>query len=340
MTISSSPALAITLGDPAGIGPEVVVKALSTPGVLEGCRILLVGDVRVLRYAAESCGSRLSFYAATVATPKDGRPADRIAVLDQPMTAWQSLVSGEVSALAGAAAVRAVEAAADLALAHEVDAVVTAPLNKEAMRQAGFTYDGHTELLALRTGAADVCMLLAGERLRVAHVTGHRSLGAAAACPSPARLRRVIELTKDAMQRFGFALPRIAVAGLNPHAGEGGLFGRDEIDVIAPTVAAFAAMTSDAAISGPYPPDTVFRRAAAGEFDAVVAMYHDQGHIPIKMIEFDTAVNVTLGLPIIRTSPDHGTAFDIAGQGIANPANMIAAIRLAVRMAGTRTPRR
>lgn len=328
-----TPVLAITLGDPAGIGPEVVVRALAAPRVLQGCRALVIGDVRVLRRTETLCGESLSLRVVTQASfPKDWQP-DEVLVLDQPSEAGKMPRYGELSAVCGRAAVQSVETAIELAVSRNVDAIVTAPLNKEAMRLAGFEFDGHTELLAKRTGTENVCMLLAGERLRVAHVTGHRSLREAAVCPSRERIQAVIELTCDAMLRLGLRIPRIAVAGLNPHAGEQGLFGWEEVEVIGPLVAELGKATSDAQITGPYPPDSIFRRAAAGEFDAVIAMYHDQGHIPIKMIEFDTAVNVTLGMPIIRTSPDHGTAFDIAGKGIANPTNMIAAIQLAARMA-------
>jgi 4-hydroxythreonine-4-phosphate dehydrogenase len=324
------PLIAITLGDAAGIGPEVAMKALADPVVGAACRPLLLGDEGALRRTLSLC--RFDRQFDIIEAPDDLADAGsgRVPLLNVPCRSGRTPGYGQLSAEAGDAAARAVELAADLALAGTVDAIVTAPLNKEAMRLAGYAYDGHTELLAQRTGAADVCMMLAGERLRVSHVTGHRALRDAAKAPSPERLDRVFALTNEGLRRMGIPKPRIAVAGLNPHAGEGGLFGLEELETIAPAIARAAA--TGMAISGPYPPDTIFRRAAAGEFDAVVAMYHDQGHIPIKMIEFDTAVNVTLGLPIVRTSPDHGTAFDIAGKGIANPANMIAAIKLAARM--------
>ncbi len=325
------PLIAITLGDPAGIGPEVAVKALADRSVRAACRPLLIGDQTALRRALTLCGFEWSLDITEAPDRRDAPERDTLRLLDVPCQSGAPPAYGELSAVAGDAAVRAVELATDLALAGRLDAIVTAPLNKEAMRLAGYAYDGHTELLAQRTGAADVCMMLAGERLRVSHVTGHRALRDAAKAPSPERLDRVFAMTDEGLRRMGIPKPRIAVAGLNPHAGEGGLFGSEEQETIAPAIARAAA--SDLAVSGPYPPDSIFRRAAAGEFDAVVAMYHDQGHIPIKMIEFDTAVNVTLGLPIVRTSPDHGTAFDIAGKGIANPANMIAAITLAARMA-------
>ncbi|MHB8575559.1 MAG: 4-hydroxythreonine-4-phosphate dehydrogenase PdxA [Dehalococcoidia bacterium] len=330
------PILAISSGDPAGVGPEVVVKALRDPVVRTICRPVIIGDVQVLRRAAKLCGVEMDWASSDRPPARHAWPGEGIVMLDQPIETGDMPAFGALSANAGKAAVRAVEAAIDLTLAGDADAIVTAPLNKEAMRLAGYTFDGHTELLAVRTRSPSVCMLLAGERLRVSHVTGHRSLREAAVCPSAERVIRVIDLTTQALLRLGIDRPRIAVAGLNPHAGEGGLFGRDELEVIGPAIETANLAAAGAQISGPYPADTIFRRAAAGEFDAVVAMYHDQGHIPVKMIEFDTAVNVTLGLPIIRTSPDHGTAFDIAGKGIANPANMIAAITLAARMVGGR----
>lgn len=327
------PALAITAGDLAGIGPEVAIKALMDAPTLARCRPLLVGDLRVWRRAVSLCGAAIALEAVAAPPVAADWPGGVLPALDVPCEGAELPAYGVLSAVAGAAAVRAVEAAIALALTGHVGAIVTAPLNKAAIRLAGYGYDGHTELLAVRTGAPSVCMLLAGERLRVVHVTGHRALRDAAVCPTPKRLSDVIRLTVVALHRLGIAAPRVAVAGLNPHAGEDGLFGRDEIDVIAPAVARCNAAEAGATITGPYPADTIFRRAAAGEFDAVIAMYHDQGHIPIKLIEFDTAVNVTLGLPIVRTSPDHGTAFDLAGRGVANPTNMIAAVRMAARMA-------
>jgi 4-hydroxythreonine-4-phosphate dehydrogenase len=332
------PLLAVTMGDPSGIGPEVVVKTLARPEIAAGCRALVVGDARVIERAAGICGVGLPVRPVEALPADLSWPAGEVVVLHEACDGAEAPAFGVLSAESGRAAVRAVERAIDLALTGRVRGIVTSPLNKEAMRLAGYPYDGHTELLAERTGSTDVCMLLAGERLRVSHVTGHRSLRDAAVGPSPERIVRVVELTASALAQLGFARPRIAVAGLNPHAGEGGLFGRDELDVIGPAVQTAAGRLSGAAVNGPLPPDTIFRRAALGEFDAVVAMYHDQGHIPIKLIEFDSAVNVTLGLPILRTSPDHGTAFDIAGTGVANPANMIAAMKLAARMAAGRAP--
>jgi 4-hydroxythreonine-4-phosphate dehydrogenase len=241
---------------------------------------------------------------------------------------------GVLGADAGRAAVQAVETACDLALAGAVDAIVTAPLNKDAMHRAGYTYPGHTELLAQRTGARQVTMLLVGPKLRVVHVTTHLALEEAICRLTRARVLEVIRLAHTACRALGIASPRIAVAGLNPHAGEGGLFGSQERDVLAPAIA--AARSEGLEVSDPQPPDTVFLRATRGAYDIVVAMYHDQGHIPMKLLAFDEGVNVSIGLPIIRTSVDHGTAFDIAGTGQARESSLLAAIDVALQMVAAR----
>ncbi len=239
---------------------------------------------------------------------------------------------GQLSGEAGAAAVAAVRRAVELIQARTYDGLVTAPINKEALRLAGFTWPGHTELLADLAGAADVRMLLVADPLRVVHVTTHRSLRSAIEAVTRERVLRTIEMGAEGVGRLGVGRPRVAVAGLNPHAGEGGLFGDEELREIGPAVEAARAAGIDA--SGPWPPDTLFWRARGGEFDLVVAMYHDQGHIPVKLSGFDEGVNVTLGLPFPRASVDHGTAFDIAGRGIARWQSMAAAIRVGARLAG------
>jgi 4-hydroxythreonine-4-phosphate dehydrogenase len=236
----------------------------------------------------------------------------------------------------GAAAVAYVEKAIALALSGEVDAIATAPLNKEAMRAAGFPYDGHTELLAVKTGTKVYTMMLASGDFRVFHVSTHVSLRGAIERATKARVLQVIDLAYREIQRMGVAEPRLAVAGLNPHAGEHGLFGDEERREIGPAVEEAQARGWN--VSGPISPDTVFARTRRGDFDGVVAMYHDQGHIPFKMTEFELGVNVTVGLPIIRTSVDHGTAYDIAGKGVADPKNMVQAIELAAEMARRRVP--
>jgi 4-hydroxythreonine-4-phosphate dehydrogenase len=345
------PILALTTGDPAGIGPEVVCRALFSPEVQAVCRPLVIGDGAVLRRAAAACGLAIGVRdvveAGAVGGPGDagdpGRPLG-VAVLD-PLAlsgAWEGpaltdLPLGAVSAAAGRASVAYVLRAIDLALAGEVAGIVTGPINKEAMNLAGYRYAGHTELLAERTGTREAAMMLvtgnAQGTLRVVHVTTHVALERVPQLVTPERLATVFELAEETMRRLGIAAPRIAVAGLNPHAGEHGLFGSQDADVIAPAVA--LARKRGWGFSGPWPPDTVFARAHRGQFDAVVAMYHDQGHIAIKMIGFDEGVNVSLGMPIVRTSVDHGTAFDIAGKGVASPVSMIQSIVLASRLAAT-----
>jgi 4-hydroxythreonine-4-phosphate dehydrogenase len=257
-----------------------------------------------------------------------------LTLLDLANAAPADCPVGQVSAPAGRAAVEYVFCACDLAMAGRVDAVVTAPLNKAAMNLAGFHYAGHTELLAERTGAGKVSMLLVGPKLRVVHVSTHVSLEEAIRRVTPERVGEVIDLAYRSCRALGVAVPRIAVAGLNPHASEGGLFGNQEETGIVPAIR--AARERGLNVSDPQAPDTVFLRAVKGEFDIVVAMYHDQGHIPMKLLAFDDGVNVSIGLPIIRTSVDHGTAFDIAGTGKAREDSLLAAIDVAVQMAAAR----
>ena len=330
---NTRPLLAITLGDPAGIGPEIILKALAHEAVFERCRPLVIGDRRILDRAAEWVESELPI--VDVASPAESlyRPGT-VSLLDLHNADPAECPVGVESAPAGRAAVEYVLRAADLAMAGEVDAVVTAPLNKAAMHMAGFHYPGHTELLAERTGAGKITMLLTGPNLRVVHVSMHVGLEEAIGRVTPQRVEETILLAAQACQALGIDRPRIAVAGLNPHASEGGLFGNQEATAIVPGVQAARARGLD--VSDPQPPDTVFLRATKGHYDIVVAMYHDQGHIPMKLLAFDSGVNVSIGLPIIRTSVDHGTAFDIAGKGIAREESLIAAIDVAVEMAQAR----
>lgn len=329
--------LAITMGDPAGIGPEIVVKAFrDVPGLVRGA--FLAGDVGCMRRAA-----------ALLARP--GEPALPVVVLGDAAEAMDApprsvpvlqvvdpvpdIVLGQVSAAAGRAAGDAVTWAARAALAGEIEAIVTAPLHKEALSAAGFTFPGHTELLqheaARHLGRAveevPVRMMLANDELRTVLVSIHVSLRQAIEAVSFDGVLQTLRITHEALTRALGQAPRIAVAGLNPHAGEGGLFGSEEQTVIAPAVD--KARAEGIAASGPYAPDTVFMRARKGEFDAVIAMYHDQGLIPVKYLGVEKGVNVTLGLPLVRTSPDHGTAFDLAGSGKADAASLIEAIRVA-----------
>lgn len=331
---SSDPILAITLGDPAGIGSEIILKTLAHVEVHEGLRLLVIGDERILRRGAQSLGlADLSI--ERVSTPEEGRyQPGQLTLLDLKNADPQECPYGQLSAQAGRAAVEYVFAACDLVTAGKAAAVVTAPLNKAAMNLAGFAYAGHTELLAQRTGATKVSMLLIGPSLRVVHVSTHVALDEAIRRVTQKRVEEVIEIAHQSCQALGIPQPRIAVAGLNPHAGEGGLFGSQEQREIQPAVEAARARGLN--VSDPQPPDTVFLRASKGAYDIVVAMYHDQGHIPIKLLAFDVGVNVSIGLPIIRTSVDHGTAFDIAGKGIAREDSLIAAIQVAAQMVRAR----
>jgi 4-phospho-D-threonate 3-dehydrogenase / 4-phospho-D-erythronate 3-dehydrogenase len=333
MTRAAQPLLAITMGDPAGIGPEVVLKALAHADVFEYCRPLVIGDRRILERAAGWLGQLPQF--DIVADPKLGSyEPGHVTLLDLENAPPERIPVGEESAAAGAAAVEYVFRACDLAMAGEVDAVVTAPLNKAAMHLAGYDYAGHTELLTERTGAERVSMLLIGPNLRIVHVSTHVALEEAIARVTPRRVEDVIQIAHDACQALGIARPRIAVAGLNPHASEGGIFGDEEAERIEPAIRAARSRGLD--VSDPQPPDTVFLRATRGSYDVVVAQYHDQGHIPMKLLAFDSGVNVSYGLPIIRTSVDHGTAFDIAGTGVAEESSLLAAIDVALQMAHAR----
>jgi 4-hydroxythreonine-4-phosphate dehydrogenase len=284
------PLVAITAGDPAGIGPEIAAKAASDPHVLEVCDPII--------------------YA-----PTDGA----------------SFAPGVLSADAGRAAYDIIVRAVNDAQRGVVNAIATAPVNKEAFRLAGLPWSGHTDLLAHLTGSPHVAMLFYSEALRVVLATVHIALAEVPRALTAALLESTIDLTARELPRFGIARPRIAVAGLNPHAGEHGLFGLEEDTAIRPAIEACRARGID--VSGPFPGDTVFVRARRGDFDVVVACYHDQGLIPVKLVAFGQAVNVTLGLPIVRTSVDHGTAFDIAGKGVADPESMIAAVLLAAKLA-------
>lgn len=339
MTEDRRPLLAVTMGDPAGIGPEVVVRALASRKARVAARLLVVGDARVLARAAAAAGRRSPL--ATVESPAEAaRRAGRPCLLDLHNADPEAIPMGRPSAAAGAAAAAYIERAVALALAGEVAGIVTGPVNKEALRLAGVPYPGHTEMLAALCAAREVAMMLAQGHLRVAHVTTHVSVREACNRVHRARVFAVTRLMHEALQRAGIPQPRIAVAGLNPHAGESGLFGDEEQREISPAIADARAAGIDA--TGPIPPDTVFARHRAGEFDGVVAMLHDHGHIAVKTVGFrpwpdgrlrSGGVNVTLGLPIVRTSVDHGTAFDIAGAGVADATSMVEAIAFAARMA-------
>ena len=330
MTGNTRPLIGITMGDPAGIGPEVILKALRDPGLADRARLLVIGDRRAATWV-EATG--LAWDVVTDVEAGAYR-AGTVTLLDLDAAPPAGYVVGEVSPEAGQLAVECVFRACDLALAGAIDAVVTAPLNKAAMHAAGFRFPGHTELLAERTGATRVSMLLIGPSLRVVHVSTHVALAEAIRRVTRERVGEVIEIAHESCRMLGIDEPRIAVAGLNPHASEGGLFGDEEARAVIPAIEAARSRGLD--VSDPQPPDTVFLRATRGEWDIVVAMYHDQGHIPMKLLAFDSGVNVSIGLPIVRTSVDHGTAFDIAGTGRASETSMLAAIDVAIMMANAR----
>lgn len=320
--MSKDTRIAITLGDPAGVGPEVIVKALSALPEMERNNFTVVGSEEALQRANNACGTELLFSP----TPKDGA----ILVDEVPIDGRLPQI-GKVDAVAGDASVRYIRRAVELALSGTVDCIVTAPINKEAMNLAGHHYDGHTGLLAHLTGSKSSFMLLASERLNTVHVSTHVSLRGAIERAKTERVLATIVAGHQHFLRIG-RTPRIAVAGLNPHCGENGLFGTEDAEFLAPAIEQARAKGID--VVGPISADTVFARAYNGAFDLVVAQYHDQGHIPIKLVAFDSAVNVSLGLPIDRVSVDHGTAFDIAGTGKANHVNMLSAISYARLIAG------
>ena len=336
------------MGDPNGVGPEVIARILSRRWVYALCRPLVIGHDEVIRRAlplarteasneheGRGSGPRLGVH------PVEGPGAGlfrhgTVDVMNAAEVEIDRLNPGRVQAEAGRLAVESVKLAARLAMAGEIGALVTAPMNKEAMGLAGYAYAGHTELLAEVTGTTKCRLSLAFDGILVSHATTHVSLRDAIDRLSEEDILVTIDLVGNALAGMGMAAPRIAVCGLNPHAGEGGLFGDEEIRIIAPAVEKARGRFGGRGwrLTGPLPPDTVFMRARKGDFDGIIGMYHDQGHIPVKAIAFDRTVNVTLGLPIVRTSVDHGTAFDIAGRGVADAGNLGEALRMAVKLVG------
>jgi 4-hydroxythreonine-4-phosphate dehydrogenase len=345
MMASRLPLLGITMGDPAGVGPEITAKALAKPEVASACRPVVIGDRTVMEATLALLRSDQKLH--TVSTPAECRfEAGTIECLDLANADASTLVRAQVNAEAGRAAYGYIERAVRLCQSGEIDGMVTAPVNKEALAAAGVQHSGHTEILAKLSGTKDFAMLLMGRELKVIHVTTHVPLRRVPDLCTQDRVLRVIRLAQQAMNGLGVARPRIAVCGLNPHAGEDGLFGDEEKTQIIP--AAEAARREGLDVHGPLPADTLFSRARGGEFDIVVAMYHDQGHVPVKTLGFTydeargqwtglSGVNVTVGLPFLRVSVDHGTAFDRAWKGIANPESMLEAIDVAVRMLAAKT---
>lgn len=321
--------LAVTMGDPGGIGPEIIVKsAINLRKEIAAGRmeLLVLGSAEAMRKACE-----------LVNVAQSDLPLKMVDV--GPVEG--EIVTGTISAVGGEWAYRAVKRAAEMVQAGEADAIVTAPLSKEALHMAGHHFEGHTELLAHLTGQRDAVMMLAHGPMRVTHVTTHCAIADVPKRLTPTRLRRVFEVTLEALECLGFDKPCLGVAGLNPHSGEGGILGKEDEEIIAPVIKEFVAKGHN--VIGPVPGDTVFIKLRAEQFDAVVAMYHDQGHIPVKLLGFNvdpasgawhaiSGVNVTLGLPILRTSVDHGTAFDIAGKGIANPDSLVDAAEYALKL--------
>jgi len=324
------PIIAVTMGDGAGIGPEVIVKALGAPQVRALCRPLVIGDALRLKAAADICG--VSVDIRPVEGPADARfAADTIDVIDLAVLP-PDLPFGRLSPVAGEGAYRYIRLAVELALAGSVQAICTAPLNKEALHAAGHPFPGHTELLAALSGVDEVSMMLTTEKVRVIHVTTHVGLVDAVRRIDGPLVYRTIQRGHRTLVDAGIAAPAIAVCGINPHAGENGLFGYgEEAEKVVPGIEQARAEGIDA--QGPLPADTVFFRAGRGDFDLVVAMYHDQGHGPVKILGLEAGVNITVGLPVIRTSVDHGTAFDIAGTGTADERSMIEALRQASALA-------
>ena len=332
--ISMKPLIAITMGDPCGVGPEIIIKALQYPEIANICVPFVIGDAMAMARAVMVCGSTIRL--KTIAAPEEAlqAPINSIPLLPLSRLNEEDLVYGKPTAAGGDAVYRYICTAARLCLEGSAAAMATAPISKEAMNRAGHDYPGHTELLAELCGTSDYVMMLAGNVLRVSLVTIHEALKDVPGLVSFERVSKTIRVTESGLRRLtGITRPRLAVLALNPHCGEGGMFGNEERDIIGPAIQAAQAEGIDAV--GPLSADTLFHFAQQGAYDGVVAMYHDQGLIPLKMLHFDDAVNVTLGLPIIRTSVDHGTAYDLAGTGRASENSLLAAIRMAAHMAGS-----
>ena len=329
MPVDKRPIIAITIGDPAGIGPEVIVKALSNHIIYDMCRPLVIGESAAVQAAITLIQQHLILRSIEKVTDTIGKTGT-IDILDMHNLDWSKVKMGIISADCGRASMGFLEKAMQLALNHEITAMVNAPINKEATMLAGYTGLGHLEYMAQATSTKIYATMLATGNLRCVHLTTHYSLREACNHVKKEFILERLKLTDTSFRQWGFGQPVIGVAGLNPHAGENGMFGREEIDEIAPAVTEAVRLGIDA--RGPFPADSIFNRAIKGEFDVVLVMYHDQGHIPVKVHGFEKSVSVALGLPFLRTSVDHGTAFDIAGKGIANAESIEEAIKTAVRL--------
>ncbi len=329
------PVVGITMGDPVGIGPEIIHAALANPVIYEICRPVIIGDAVILDNARKYTGGHLK--VLTVNSPdSDSFKYGTINIINVSKLDPNKTLSGKPTPQTGKAMVNYIITATKMALNKDLDAITTCPINKLAMQMSGSEFTGHTELLAKLTNSAKFTMMLAGDKLRVALVTIHKPLKQVPEIISTEKILETIQIVNNALQeRFYFKNPVIAVAGLNPHAGENGLFGDEEEKIITPAIN--KAIDKGINVKGPFPSDTIFYHAMNGDYHAVVCMYHDQGLIPFKLIHFKDGVNITLGLPIIRTSVDHGTAYDIAGSGNADPGSLIAAIKMASIQAGKLT---
>jgi len=332
---SNKPVIAITMGDPCGIGPEIVIQALQSSAVTDCCTPVVLGDKNAMQRAIKLTDSGQELITLAGDEIPHSTSSSRVFLKEFSCLADSDMVYGSPTFNSGDAVFRYITAATALCLSGKVAAMATAPINKAAMNLAGHNYPGHTELLAELTGSRDFVMMLAGETLRVALVTIHEALADVPALVTYDRVLATIMTTHQDVGRYFCQNPRLAVLSLNPHAGEGGMFGDHEKRIIVPAI--IEAQRRGVAASGPHSADTLFHFAANGDYDAVICMYHDQGLIPLKLLHFDTGVNITLGLPIIRTSVDHGTAYDLAGKGIASAASMKAAILTAANMAGFST---
>jgi 4-hydroxythreonine-4-phosphate dehydrogenase len=327
------PVIAITMGDAAGVGPEIIMKSLAHADLYERCRPVVVGDGNRLRQAGAIVGGTLAVRSLATIEDMRGSPGN-VDCIDLHLIP-DDLPWGQLSAVAGNAAYHYIKTATGLAMQGKVDAICTAPLNKEALHLGGHKYPGHTELLAALTGTPEVSMMLTAPNLRVIHVTTHIGLLDAIARIELGLVERVITRGRDVLVKAGLPRQKIGVCAINPHAGEHGLFGHGEEETkIVPAIEACRAKGWD--VEGPLPADTLFFRAGRGDFDMVVAMYHDQGHGPVKVLGLEAGVNITVGLPVIRTSVDHGTAFDIAGTGKADERSLLEALRQAIALAPAR----
>ena len=331
----SRPLLALTMGDPAGIGPEIIVKALTQPSIWRMCRPFVVGSLPIMKRTATSLNIPMT--PVTIRGHEDSRETNifkrgTLPIFDPFVSPLKRFRQGEPSVISGAAAVQCIETAVEWARMGCAQGIVTAPINKKAIRLAGHAYPGHTEMLGSLTGSKEVGMMILGGPLKILFATTHLAIRDLSLAITKERVLRAIRIAHQGLRVFfNIRQPRIGVAGLNPHAGESGLFGQEEAKVIAPAIK--QARASRIRCSGPHPADTLFGKAMRGEYDGIVAMYHDQGLVALKTVAFGHCVNLTLGLPFIRTSVDHGTAYDIVGKGKADPSSLIEAISLAARLA-------